>query len=76
MASTGAYRQVLQQVFVIPIEEDNTTTTSKMINANEDKGDIEEGGISTFDEFADEQTENKNTSSYTEEDIDAEFAKF
>ncbi len=76
MASTGAYRQVLQQVFVIPIEEDNATNTSKMINTNEDKDDTEEGGSSTFDEFADEQTENKNTSSYTEEYIDAEFAEF
>lgn len=76
MASTGAYRQVLQQVFVIPIEEDNITSTLKMVNTNEDKDNIEEGGISAFDEFADEKTENKNTSSYTEEYIDAEFAEF
>lgn len=82
MASTGAFRQVLQQVFAIPIEEENSSNTPPITNGNQNNDNGEEDSITTFYEFADDTENNtkeipsKNISDYTEEDIDAEFSNF
>lgn len=92
MATTGAYRQALQQIFVIPIEEDgdNVNQTNNTQNKennknsanNQNKQDSETDSISAFDEFegnienTNEQSPQKNVEDFTEDDIDAEFANF
>lgn len=73
MATTGAYRQMLQQVFAIPIEEDSINNTQNAMNNNETVGNNEDS-MSTFDEFAEEET--KPVEDYTEADIDEQFANF
>ena len=72
MASTGAYRQALQQIFSIPIEEESQQN-------NVDYNDL--NGFSPFDEFQDSKSkeninEEKSIEELTDEDIEAEFAKF
>lgn len=72
MASTGAYRQALQQIFSIPIEEESQQN-------NVDYND--QNGFSPFDEFQDSKSkeninEEKSIEELTDEDIEAEFAKF
>ncbi len=79
MASTGAYRQVLQQVFMLPIEEEGN---NKIYQTQGNEQNSEEDSISMFDEFEEEaQNKNeletpKNITDYTEEDVEAEFANF
>lgn len=86
MASTGAYRQVLQQVFAIPIEDENTINNSleQIPNNNKenDNEDNNDDGFSEFNEFADNESENNIVSgdvdaeNMTEEFIEQEFANF
>lgn len=74
MASTGIYRQMLQQVFAIPIEEDNGVNTSQTRTEENSERNVYE-----FDEFANENEETqeqKDIAEFTDDDIDAEFAGF
>ena len=80
MASTGALRQALQQTFVIPIEEENSSTIPGAENINKENDD-DDDGFSTFNEFADDDeikkdAETKKIEELTEDDVDAEFANF
>lgn len=80
MASTGVFRQVLQQVFSIPILEpdedyNRNDETSKVLNDNTE----------SFEEFEDDDNNNevskeeqktKTIDNMTDEDIDEQFENF
>lgn len=81
MASTGVYRQVLQQVFSIPILEpdENDNKNSEMPIQQDFSNDSETG----FEEFEDDENENtqeeqttKTIENMTYDDIDEQFENF
>lgn len=85
MASTGVYRQVLQQVFAIPIlepEDENNNNNNNNNEVNNENINNENGSIQDFEEFEEDdsvtqnQENTKTVEDLTVEDIDQQFANF
>ena len=84
MASTGVYRQVLQQVFAIPIlePEDENNNNNNNNQVNNENINNENGSIQDFEEFEEDdsvtqnQENTKTVEDLTVEDIDQQFANF